>query len=75
MADITLTVVVPEGMYRDLAEYAALLSAKPRRNGGIRQVSVEDALLLTAMSYIDDYLYRQRRQAALLVPLPVDGRG
>lgn len=31
-----LTVVMPEWMCRDLTEYAALLSAKPRRNGKTR---------------------------------------
>ncbi|CVK21877.1 hypothetical protein [Sporomusa sphaeroides] len=76
MAGITLTVTMPEGMYRDLAEYAALLSVKPRRSGGTRPVSVEDALLLAAMLYIDDCLYRQRQAVAAggVAPSPPGSR-
>ena len=65
MESKTLTVVMPERMYRELAEYAALLSAKPLRSGRTREYSLEDALLLAAMIYIDDYLYRQRQNVPL----------
>ncbi|WP_054261060.1 MULTISPECIES: hypothetical protein [Sporomusaceae] len=59
MAGKTVTVVMTERMYGQLAKCAAVLSAKPRRNGKTREVSVEDALLLAAMLYIEEYLYRQ----------------
>ncbi len=77
MAGKTVTVVMTERMYGQLAAYAAVLSAKPRRNGKTREVSVEDALLLAVMLYIEEYLYRQEagRAQPSLVPLPVDGRG
>ena len=75
----TVTVAMPERMHRELAEYAALLSAQPLRSGRTREYSLEDTLLLAAMAYIDEYLYRQKtdqRQGAVsLIPLPVDGRG
>ena len=46
MESKTLTVVMPERMHRELAEYAALLAAKPLRRGRTREYSLEDALLL-----------------------------
>ena len=55
----TVTVVMTERMYGELAAYAAALSAKPRQRGKTREVSVEDALLLASMMYIDDYLCQQ----------------
>lgn len=65
----TVTVVMTERMYGELAAYAALLSAKPRRSGKTREYSVEDALLLAAMLYIDDYLYRQEAGQAERPPV------
>lgn len=59
VAGKTVTVVMTERMYGQLAKYAAVLSAKTRRNGTTREVSVEDTLLLAAMMYIEEYLYRQ----------------
>lgn len=65
----TVTVVMTERMYGELAAYAALLSAKPRRSVKTREYSVEDALLLAAMLYIDDYLYRQEAGQAERSPV------
>ena len=58
MESKTLTVAVPERMHRELAGYAALLSAKTAQER-------PDALLLAAMIYIDDYLYRQQQNVPL----------
>lgn len=65
----TVTVVMTERMYGELAAYAAVLSAKPRRNGKTREVSVEDTLLMAAMIYIEDYLYRQEAGQAERPPV------
>ncbi|SDF75387.1 hypothetical protein [Sporomusa acidovorans] len=73
-----LAVAMPERMHRELAKFAALLPAKPLKSGRTREYSLEDALLLAAMIYIDDYLYRQRQNvpwAAFPLPLPFRGRG
>ena len=64
MESKTLTVVMPERMHRELAEYAALLAAKPLRSGRRREYSLEDALLLAAMIYIDEYLFQHRDKQA-----------
>lgn len=61
MEEIKVTVVLTEGLYQELTEYAALLSAKPYRNGRTRAISLEHALIVAAMLYIEDYLYRQRQ--------------
>ena len=58
----TVTVIMPEGMYRELTEYVALLSAKPLRSGRTRTVSPEHALVMAAMLYIEEYLYQQKAQ-------------
>ena len=60
MESKTLTVVMPERMHRELAEYAALLAAKPLRRGRTREYSLEDALLLAAMAHIEEYLFQQK---------------
>lgn len=57
----TVTVVMPERKHRELAEYAALLSAKPMRSVRTRKYRLEDALLLAAMLYIEADLYQERR--------------
>jgi len=64
MESKTLTVVMPERMYQELAKYAALQSAKPLRSGRRREYSLEDALLLAAMIYIDEYLFQHRDKQA-----------
>jgi len=60
----TVTVTMTERMYRELAEYAALLAAKPLQSGRKREYSLEDALLLAAMIYIDEYLFQRRGKQA-----------
>ena len=54
----TVMVVMTERMYEQLAKYAASLSARPRRSGRLKEYSLEDALLLAAMLYMDNYLGR-----------------
>lgn len=75
VAGKAVMVVMTERMCGQLAKYAAVLSAKPRRDGTTREVSVENTLLLAAMLYIEEYLYRQEpvRPSRFLFPSRLTG--